>query len=438
MKTNCLILLFALILLPASSRAQQPAVYMDNQGYTAQQMITDFFDSSYVSVSNISYQGDSLSISFFDASGTNLGMNAGLFLCSGGYVGKNLPNSSGGNTTGQISGMGDSDLDSISQTNTFDAAVVEFDFVCSKDTAWFKYIFASEEYMEFVNSGFNDVFGFFITGLKPGGGSYNHQNIALIPNTNLPVGIDNLNCNLNSSYYVCNEESGSFSCSLPSCPTSNANTLIEFDGYTLPMYAYVLTVPYQSYHVKLGVADAGDHIFDSGLFLDVESLGGGYLKVKPNVWAQNITGGSLQFVNKTLYATQHFWDFGDGYTSTDKSPQHTFANFASQNYTIKYVAKNYCSSDTLTFSSQHLATIQPGFESIAELSPNPANNSFWLRTSLAGYAMRLEDLQGRTLWESEGLVGDIEVDTRQFTAGLYLLRLSHGNRLYTAKCWISH
>jgi hypothetical protein len=61
------------------------------------------------------------------------------------------------------------------------------------DTLKFRYAFGSEEYMEFANSSFNDVFGFFISGPNPSGGSYTNQNIALIPGTATPVTINNVN-----------------------------------------------------------------------------------------------------------------------------------------------------------------------------------------------------------------------------------------------------
>src|SRR5690606_8196735 len=71
---------------------------------------------------------------------------------------------------------------------TYNASVLEFDFIPYSDTVKFRYIFGSEEYREYVNTGFNDVFAFFISG--PGYAGY--QNIAKLPN-NTTVTIDNIN-----------------------------------------------------------------------------------------------------------------------------------------------------------------------------------------------------------------------------------------------------
>jgi hypothetical protein len=62
---------------------------------------------------------------------------------------------------------GDSDLDSlIPGFATFDATVLEFDFVPSTSVISFQYVFGSEEYNEFVNSAQNNVFGFFVNGVS--------------------------------------------------------------------------------------------------------------------------------------------------------------------------------------------------------------------------------------------------------------------------------
>jgi hypothetical protein len=56
---------------------------------------------------------------------------------------------------------------------TFDATVLEFDFVPTFSTVQFQYVFSSEEYSDFSNTSFNDVFAFFVNGV----------NIAVVPGT---------------------------------------------------------------------------------------------------------------------------------------------------------------------------------------------------------------------------------------------------------------
>ncbi|MBK9459454.1 MAG: choice-of-anchor L domain-containing protein [Sphingobacteriales bacterium] len=70
---------------------------------------------------------------------------------------------------------------------TYDAAVLEFDIVATEPTIEFKYVFGSEEYLEYVGSNFNDVFGFFIGAIGDP-----LQNIAFIPDTTVAVSINNV------------------------------------------------------------------------------------------------------------------------------------------------------------------------------------------------------------------------------------------------------
>lgn len=62
--------------------------------------------------------------------------------------------------------------------------MLEFDFTTTGGNLFFSFVFASEEYNEYVNSSFNDVFGFFVNGV----------NIALVPGTSTPVAINSVNC----------------------------------------------------------------------------------------------------------------------------------------------------------------------------------------------------------------------------------------------------
>ncbi|MCB0792947.1 MAG: choice-of-anchor L domain-containing protein [Flavobacteriales bacterium] len=222
-----------------------------------------------VTVSNITFNGQpanqaNIQIGSFDGTNCNVGMNNGIMLSSGDIHVALGPNNDGGDTepAGGIGGPGDPDLDQASNSNTHDAAVLEFDFIPSGDSLSFNYVFASEEYLEFVGLGFNDVFGFFLSG--PGiSGPYsnNAANIALIPNTTTPVSIDNVNDLSNPSYYVDNGDG-------ITPPYNTDPSYIQFDGLTTVLTAFSLVQCGQPYHIKIAIADAGDAILDSGVFIE--------------------------------------------------------------------------------------------------------------------------------------------------------------------------
>lgn len=228
-----------------------------------------------VETSNITYSGVDIARGSFSGE-SNLGISSGIILCSGraGYTAG--PNNTGSKTYDAQSG-GDAALTQLCGSNTNDASVLEFDFIPQSNIVEFRYVFGSEEYPEYVNQ-FNDVFGFFISGPdiygpypSPPGFPNGSRNIALVPQTLPPyiVSIDNINngtsnngpCT-NCQYYV-NNGTGT---------TPTANPYIQYDGFTTVLVASSNVVPCQTYHIKLAVADAGDHAYDTGVFLEANSF----------------------------------------------------------------------------------------------------------------------------------------------------------------------
>ena len=103
---------------------------------------------------------------------------------------------------------------------------------------------------------------FFISG--PGfGGNFN---MATIPGTSgTPVTIDNVNDGSNSSYYV-NNGDGSQS------PQDGSDFYIQYDGFTTVIEAVAKVSCGETYHLKVAIADVGDGAYDSGIFLEANSL----------------------------------------------------------------------------------------------------------------------------------------------------------------------
>ena len=169
----------------------------------------------------------------------------------------------------------DADLTLLEPTATNDLCKLEFDLIPSCDTLEIQYVFASEEYLNYVCSNFNDAFGFFISGPGINGTfSNNGVNMATVPGTGDYVGINTINnggpmagspcttvlgdqCPCNSAFYIDNGEGDN--CPGPAHCTDS--TIIRYDGMTVPMLAKVGVVPCETYHLKLVIADAGDWLW---------------------------------------------------------------------------------------------------------------------------------------------------------------------------------
>ncbi len=337
----------------------QSSLYVDTT-ITVDQMLMDFFDGSCVTISNTSFTGDQASRGYFQGANTTVGLPGGIVLSSGLATTASLPNNSAGTgTSGNTSGSSvDPDLQGLTTTNNniWDAAIIEFDLISStSDSFYFSYSFASEEYPEYVCSGFNDVFGFFVSGPNPDGGNYENENIALIPDlsdpsgltfTDIPVAINNINPGVvgnNGIISNCTPPNGSLA--YGSYYLDNSfGTDLTYDGLTVELLAPLYVVANQTYHIKIAVGDVGDSAFDSAVFLSVESLCGDSLITPPAEVQFSVSGNTIELVNESRYATSYLWDFGDGFTSTERYPApHTYTQDGF--YNLSLTTENYCCTD---------------------------------------------------------------------------------------------
>lgn len=215
-----------------------------------------------VVATNISFTGNQNQLAeFTSTAGTNLGLPHGILISTGNALtssadGPQGPNGAGGTSTG-YGGAGDAYLTTLSGQATEDAGILEFDFVPQGDTVKFRYVFASEEYPEYVNSK-NDAFALILSGVAPT--VLAPVNIATIPvttSTTNVVSINNVNGSVNSTYY-----------------TNNGASVvnIEFDGLTTILTAKHKVNCGETYHIKIAIADGGDDVWDSGVFLEAGSF----------------------------------------------------------------------------------------------------------------------------------------------------------------------
>lgn len=251
-----LLSVFGLVLWGLTSQAQ---LVVDNT-VTPEDAVQTILLGDGIEAFNITFNGAPEQIGSFNSQNSNIGIEEGVVLASGDVVVTVGPNDIGSATEGG-GGTTDPDLEQLIPGFTLnDAAVLEFDFIAAGDSVSFRYVWGSEEYPEFVNSSFNDVFGFFLSGPGINGPySLNAVNIALVPGTTLPVTIDNVNIGVNSQYYVDNTNGG-----------ANATQL---DAFTTVLTAEAGGLQCgETYHIKIALADAGDASYDSAVFLEAGSF----------------------------------------------------------------------------------------------------------------------------------------------------------------------
>jgi hypothetical protein len=211
-----------------------------------------------VTISNVSMSAAVGAAGTFSGGTGIIGFDSGIVLSTGNIISLVGPNYSD-YTTFRNQFPGDDDLDElIPGYVTMDATVLEFDFECEGAvTASFQYVFASEEYNEYVDSIYNDVFAFYLNGVNIG----NVPTVCSHPG--LPVAINSFNCEnpynppfgLNCDCYRNNDVSD-----------GGGDIDTEMDGLSQVIFADGSLLPGVN-HIKIAIADAGDMNYDSNVMI---------------------------------------------------------------------------------------------------------------------------------------------------------------------------
>ena len=262
MTKQVIFLFFSFLLFFSKGVAQIITVDESN---TALQLIENILlESSCASVANVSVSGGNfasgeLSYGSFDANGSSFPFQKGIILSTGKINNAPGPNNSLLDDGGSMGWNGDNDLQTaLGLSNSFNATILEFDFVPIGNKISFDYMLSSEQYLLSATSGqcnFTDGFAFLLKEV----GTSTYQNLAVVPGTSTPVKINTV------------RGSGSV------CPPANEQYFdafngtahpTNFNGQTKVLTAEADVIPGVTYHIKLVIADEGNYRYDSAIFLD--------------------------------------------------------------------------------------------------------------------------------------------------------------------------
>lgn len=244
-------------------------------GLTLDEYVNDILLGDGVEAFNITYIGGGSQMGYMTGGENDFSIGSGLVMSSDAAV--NLACEFGMCSDCLGIGFNDPDLldiansvppligQSFSVSSVNDGCVLEFDFVAAGDSVSFNYVFGSDEYETWVNTQYNDVFAFFLSGpgitgpyASPAGFPGGAVNIAGVPESdpNLPITISSVNSQTNSPYYIDNQ--------------SNNGACIN--GYTVPFVAEYAIECGETYHIKLAIADGSDTALESIVVLEEGSF----------------------------------------------------------------------------------------------------------------------------------------------------------------------
>ena len=321
---------------------------------TPAQFVQNWLLGVGVTITNATYNGSSAIINsnqpgLFIATGnalTQMGLDSGMILTSGKASLAIGPNNEC-ETDDNVNGPGDPDLTILAGVSTFDKCVLEFDFIPFADTVRFKYVFGSEEFFEWCNL-FNDPFGFFLQRARHYRYlfEFEHGHCTDAQFTELCYDRQCL-CRPLLAMVQCTCHMRSFSSMCVNIPP-NGGMYYQYNAMTYVFTAWHTVQPCSTYHIKIAIADALDHIWDSGVFLKKGSF---------SSFSISVTGPTQVCMNSTgnVYSTQpgmlnYQWTVSpggtitSGGTSTDNTVTVTWNVAGPQTVTVNYNNGNGCNS----------------------------------------------------------------------------------------------
>lgn len=407
----------------STARLEAQTLFVDTMQYAPQEIVNDFFNGGCVTVSSVEFIGQPRQLTFFEGSQSGLGVNAGILFTTGESSAAVGPNDQDGKSAGYGAPASDSLMQSITTGSIFDLSMLHMTIVPHIDSIGFQYVFGSEEYCEYVNTQFNDAFGFWIKG--PGISGTFPQNIALVPGTNTPVAINNVNFAENAAYYINNTPASGNLCGIPFDSAKPTMQSVQYDGLLKVLTASAHVVPGETYEVWIGITDVGDGVWDSGIFLSAESLCGDSLLSPVAGFATNNIGTTVKFANTTKYATSWHWDFGDGTTSEERYPSHTYVSL-DQAYTVRLIAQNWCCSDTTYYTVGATGVKEQNLDAF-RISPTLFNDQLSIVPpgDFPNGSIILSDISGQIML-SRDFNGETVLRTAQLPRGIYFLKIQSG------------
>ncbi|WP_053971589.1 T9SS type B sorting domain-containing protein [Mangrovimonas sp. ST2L15] len=232
---------------------------------TLETLIQQNLGQGCVEISNISsdVNGQNININsygYFEKATSNFPFQDGIILSTGTIQ-------SAGNTLigthlneGDDSWGTDPDLENaLGIDNTLNATSIEFDFATLANVIQFRYILASEEYYSNFPCNYSDGFALLI---KEAGTTDPYTNIAVIPDTSIPVNTNTIHPEI-----------------VEFCPDENIEYFAgfnmgdtNFNGRTVVMTATASIEPNVQYHIKMVIADQTDKNYDSAVFIEGNSF----------------------------------------------------------------------------------------------------------------------------------------------------------------------
>ncbi|NTW31500.1 MAG: T9SS type A sorting domain-containing protein [Bacteroidetes bacterium] len=154
----------------------------------------------------------------------------------------------------------------------------------------------------------------------------------------------------------------------------------------------------------------------------------------------NVSGGIYNFTNTSKGGSVFRWDFGDGETSTEQNPQHTYTS--NSDYAVKLITFDNCGIDSITISI-HVSNVGLNAIKVSDninLFPNPFSEVFnvLINTEKSdNINIVLFNIYGKTIFEKNYRItpgnNQLSIDMKDIAKGLYFLNIKTPSFNYSSK-----
>ncbi len=154
-----------------------------------------------------------------------------------------------------------------------------------------------------------------------------------------------------------------------------------------------------------------------------------------------ISNNIITLTDSSKFGQNIKWYFGDGDSSSQSSPTHSYIGNGS--YTLTMIVSNACGSDTMTVNIKVITGLHDMDAHYPVIYPNPANKV--LLIDLKGLdekpiMVSLVDMKGTVIlnhWFADSR-NHLQFDLTSIDCGIYLLRLESDGRVYVQRINVQH
>ncbi len=231
--------------------------------------------------------------------------------------------------------------------------------------------------------------------------------------------------------------------------TCDVNSVCESNSVTINLSGYLGTILWQQSNDNVNWSDISgattapfttpliteDTYFKAKLSNDCSETYSSAIQINVKLFPvaefnYNVDQRLVNFIDNSQNGETYFWNFGDGSTSTEQQPSHSYVS--NNDYSVLQKVMSVCGSDSITkqITISAVGINEIGTNEIVTVYPNPNNGTFLIKYSseeVGTIVIKLYNIEGKLMflknYEKQTKVFSRDFNFQQFSKGIYQLRI---------------